>query len=139
MPRGKHHHQPSGDYMLKVADSTYYFIKFIRDNPGCTARDIHEHLFKQLDMQDKRFKDKWVYRYDNNGRYIGHKIIPSGGGYDSSKFSYLTSTYFSNMLVAGGRTKRRSWVRRFRRSEDSCYRFILTQQGLVASGSLTRK
>ena len=120
---------------IKVAKSTMEFLKSINHHPGCTGRQIHEYLFDTLypGNTGARYKTKVVERYNPNTGYAWTAVQTKSLNW---KFSYLTSPYYSNMLVDGKRTKSRAWVRRIKCSKDNVFRYFLTPKGLGALKSI---
>jgi hypothetical protein len=127
---------------MKVCQTTYHFIQFLLDNPASTSRQIHEYLFKSLYPDNPNISFKHIYTDTWNpaaSTYTSFGIqtptIPTNT-FNSSRFSYLTSPYFSNMLVTGRRTKSRPWVTRFQ-DTTGLFRYNLTPLGLAASTKIT--
>ena len=122
--------------MIPVTEITYLFITYLRDNPCATAREIHEYIWENAESLKGCNKYHRRVIYDSNWRIVGYKQTKQ---FYSGKLCYLTSPYNSNMLTIGRKTKSRRWVKRYRNPEDKCNRFILTEQGLAASGALVSK
>ena len=124
---------------MKVCSSTFHFIQYIHKNPGCTSRDIHDYLMTQHGYTGNlQLKRKPIARYDEMGRFKGYEYKMTGG-FDSGRYSYLTSPYFSNMLTVGRRTKSRPWVHRIQCPKLGVWTYFLTARGCGAVANIEMK